>query len=140
MLLLLRLLFRLGVGQEVGGHESALSAQLRQVEAVVVHVSEHVDDVSCLELEFNFRVDVGRELLGIVVVESNHLALVGGGVGVGPVRPVHEAVGAALPHVFFEHLVVVHLDLGHHVARNEPSPAVALTPVEAVGIFLANDL
>ena len=39
--------------QEVGRHEAALTAQLAQVEAVVVHVAVNVNDVACLERQLH---------------------------------------------------------------------------------------
>ena len=37
------------LGQEIGRHQSSLAPQFTQIEAVVVHVTVHVDDVTRLK-------------------------------------------------------------------------------------------
>ncbi len=142
---------RAGVGEEVGGDQAADAVHLAHVEAVLVHVAVHVDDLAGAKGQLHLRakkewlnpkklpsfnqqhssylrVKVGRQLLRVVVVEGDHLA-----------------DGQVVPRVIWvvpKARVILHvvLHLGDHVAGDEADAAVRLAAVEAVGVLVAENL
>ena len=91
------------------------------------------------------HIHVGRELHGVVVVESDHLLVDRPGVNIAPpVPPASPPTPASHPLVVLQELpgdpLIVHLDLGDHVAGNVARPPAALAPVETVCVLLSDDL
>ena len=100
-------------------------------------------------------VDVGRQFLGIVVVESDHPLDGHVGVDVAPAVPaltlslrpqvsararVTRSVHAGIFQQFLRHPFVVDLHFRHHVARNETTASAHLSPIESISVLVTTHL
>lgn len=124
------------LGQEVGRDQSLLAAQLAEEETVFVHVTVHVDDVTGAERQLRERIWVGAEFSRVVIVQGYHS--LGLWSHYASPRIVSSVLSRPGPRWFIR--LVVHVDLGHHVARHETNAAVALSFVESILVLAAVDL